>query len=53
MNPVSKAKRHIARARELSHRVKSRLPKMKEAQVIAKVRKDRQMIWESKFAARS
>ena len=52
MNPVTKAKRHIARARELSRRVKSSHPKMKESEVIAKIRKDREAIWENKLAAR-
>ena len=46
-----KAKQHIARARELSSRAKSSLPKMKESEIIAKIRKDREIIWESKLAA--
>ena len=52
MNRITKAKRHIARARELSCRVKSS-PKMKESEIIAKIRKDREMIWESKLASRT
>ena len=53
MTHITKAKQHIARARELSGRVKSSLPKMKESEMIAKIRRDREMIWENKLAART
>ncbi len=49
---IAKAKRHIARARELSSRMKSSFPKMKESEIIAKIRRDRELIWGEKFAAR-
>ena len=52
MNNSTKAKQHIARARELSSRVKSSQPKIKESEMIAKIRKDREIIWENKLAAR-
>lgn len=53
MNRNNKAKQHIARARELSGRVKSSLPKMKQSAIIAKIRRDRDTIWESKLAHHS
>ena len=52
MNRIAKAKQHITRARELSSRVKSPLSPMKESEVIAKIRRDREMIWENKLAHR-
>ena len=51
MNNIAKAKRHIARARELSGRIKSSVPKMKESEIIAKIRRDREILWENKIAA--
>ena len=54
MNRIAKAKQHLARARELSSRIKSSaMTKAKEAELIAKIRKDRESIWESKLAART
>ena len=53
MTRIIKAKQHIARARELSCRIKSSLPKMKESEMIAKIRRDREMIWGNKLAART
>ncbi len=53
MNRSTKAKQHIARARDLSSRTKSSLPKIKESEMIAKIRRDREMIWENKLAHRT
>ena len=52
MKTTTKAKQHINRARELSSRVKTPT-KLKEAEIIAKIRKDRESIWEAKLAART
>ena len=49
---IAKARRHLARARELSSRAQAPT-RMKESTVIAKIRKDRQAIWEAKIASRS
>ena len=53
MTRIAKAKQHLARARELSSRFKSPLTKTKESEIIAKIRRDRQIIWETKLAVRS
>ena len=53
MTRIAKAKQHLARARELSSRTKTSLTKIKESGIIAKIRKDREAIWEAKIVARS
>ena len=53
MNNTAKAKRHLTRARALSGHAKSSLSKIKESELIAKIRKDREIIWKNKFVTRT
>ncbi len=50
---ITKAKRHLEKAREIISKKRSPFFRMKEEEVIEKVRKDRQDIWEEKLAPRS
>ncbi len=52
-NNIEKAKKHLQKARALIAKSGSPLNKMTEAQVIAKIRKDRERIWEEKFVTHS
>jgi len=49
----SKAKRHLEKAREIISKRKSPFSGMREDEIIAKIRKDRETIWEEKLAARA
>ena len=48
-----KAQKHWERAKEMISKRKSPFVGMSEEEVIAKIRKDREKIWEEKFAPRS
>ena len=51
---ATQAIKHLHRARELSSRIKSSpMTKAKEAEIIAKIRKDREIIWREKLANRT
>lgn len=49
---IIKAKKHLEKAREIISKRKSPLANMREVDVIEKIRKDREAIWEEKLAAR-
>ena len=48
-----KAKRHLKKIRDIVSKRISPLSNMQMSQVIEKIRKDREKIWEAKFAVRS
>jgi len=50
---IEKAKKHLQKARALIVKSGSPLNKLTEAQIISKIRKDRERIWEEKFASHS
>lgn len=50
---VRKAQRHLQRIREVIAKRKSPFCNAREEEVIEKIRKDRENIWEEKLAARS
>lgn len=50
---IVKARKHLEKAREIISRGKSPLSNMREVDVIGKIRKDRETIWEEKFVASS
>ena len=47
---IAKIKRHLEKLREIVSKRKSPFAHMSEQQVINKIRKDREKIWEEKFA---
>jgi len=50
---IEKAKRHLKKIREIVSKIKSPLANMSEEEVIEKIRKDREKLWEERFAPRS
>jgi hypothetical protein len=50
---IEKAKKHLKRIREIVSRTKSPFVNMSEEEVIEKIRRDREKLWEEKFATRS
>lgn len=50
---ITKARRHLQKIREIISKRKSPLANLREEEVIEKIRKDRENIWEEKLAARS
>ncbi len=50
---ITKAKRHLQKLREIVAKSKSPLAHMTAEEVIQKLRKDRERIWEEKLATRS
>ena len=53
LTKAQKAKKHLIKLRKSLAGKKSPFEGMSESAVIAKLRKDRDRIWESRFAARS
>ena len=50
---IKKAQKHLAKIKESMGKTKSILSATREKEIIEKIRKDREKIWEEKFAARS
>jgi hypothetical protein len=50
---IKKAKRHLAKLRQLVSKKPTRLLHMSEEEVIKAIRKTREEIWDKKLAARS
>jgi hypothetical protein len=50
---IKKAKRHLARLRQLTSKKPVHLLQMSEEEVIKAIRKTREEIWDKKLAARS
>ena len=50
---IKKAKRHLARLRQLVSKKPTRLLHMREEEVIKAIRKSKEEIWDKKFAPRS
>lgn len=49
---ISKAKKHLARLKEIIHSGKTALSRAHEDEIINKIRRDREKIWEERFAVR-